>query len=136
MNRPEALAHLDGARSAVLATVSSDGRPHLVPIVFAREGDGLITAVDHKPKRTTELRRLVNIRHDSRVTVLVDHYSDDWDSLWWVRVDGTAHLMEPTDPGHDARVRPLRAKYPQYASVRLGTAITISIETIIGWSAA
>ncbi len=135
MNRPEALAHLDGARSAVLATISSDGRPHLVPIVFARDGDVLITAVDHKPKRTTELRRLVNLRHDSRVTVLVDHYSEDWDSLWWVRVDGTARRVESTDPGHDACVRPLRAKYPQYASVRLGAAIMISVEKIIGWSA-
>ncbi len=135
MNRPEALDRTDRARSATLATINSAGRPHLVPIVFARDGDTLISAVDQKPKRTTALRRLANIRRDPRVSVLIDHYTEDWSLLWWVRIDGTAHLVEPPDPGHATLVDPLRAKYPQYESAELGTVIVIEIESITGWRA-
>ena len=51
----------ENARVARLATVDPDGRPHVVPICFALEGDVLYTAVDEKPKRTRALQRLRNI---------------------------------------------------------------------------
>src|SRR5260221_14749245 len=79
-----------GSRSARLATVSADGRPHVVPIVFALDGDTLYFAVDSKPKRTTHLQRLKNIAANPAVSVLADHYDDDWTRLWGVRADGTA----------------------------------------------
>src|SRR5690606_41366912 len=78
------------ARVGRLATVGGDGRPHVVPVTFALAGDHLLTAVDRKPKSTTRLRRLRNISENPRVSVLVDHYEDDWTKLGWVRLAGTA----------------------------------------------
>ena len=72
-----------GARHAVLATITPDGRPHAVPIVFALDGDRLITAVDAKPKSTRDLQRLRNLRVRPQAAVLAEHYDEDWSLLWW-----------------------------------------------------
>src|SRR5690242_4638274 len=85
------------ARVARLATVSGDGSPHLVPIVFAVSGDRLISAVDHKPKQTVALRRLDNIAANPFVSVLVDEYDENWTALWWARADGWAHIHDDYD---------------------------------------
>ena len=123
------------ARRAVLATVTPDGGPHLVPIVFAVEGDLIHTAVDHKPKRTTNLARLVNIAAEPRVSVLADHYDDDWNQLWWVRVDGRATVRERAAEV-ESGLRALVAKYEQYRETPpAGPFITVEIERIRSWSA-
>src|SRR3954452_24607785 len=81
-----------------LATLDADGRPHLVPTTFAVEGDHVYTAVDHKPKRSRDLKRLRNILGDPRVALLADHYEDDWARLWWARADGVARILaDPAD---------------------------------------
>jgi len=104
---------LTSARVARLATTDPDGRPHLVPIVFAVEGDTLYSAVDRKPKRSTTLRRIENARARPDVTVLVDHYEDDWQQLWWIRLRGRARVLD--DGQERARALALlREKYPQY----------------------
>ena len=79
---------------ARLSTVRPDGGPHVVPIVFALVGDTVFSAVDAKPKRSTDLQRLANVRADARCALLVDHYDDDWRRLWWVRADGTAEVVD------------------------------------------
>jgi PPOX class probable F420-dependent enzyme len=106
----------------------------LVPITFAAAGDGtIVTAVDHKPKRTTRLQRLDNVRAHAQVTVLVDHYCDDWSALWWVRIRGTAVVVD--EPAAEL-LGPLVAKYPQYQETRpAGPAIVITVEQIRSWSA-
>jgi PPOX class probable F420-dependent enzyme len=102
------------SRVARLATLDADGRPHLVPIVFALVGDTLYSAVDAKPKRSRTLRRLENARARPDVTVLVDHYDDrDWTRLWWVRIRGRARVLDGGDEAA-AALEALRAKYPQY----------------------
>ncbi|MGV9712633.1 TIGR03668 family PPOX class F420-dependent oxidoreductase [Gordonia sp. NPDC003424] len=106
------------ARVARLATVGADGQPHLVPMVFAVEDDTLYTCVDHKPKRTRALRRLANIAVNPAVSVLVDHYSDDWDELWWVRVDGVAEVVDAADEIGAHGIDVLAAKYGQYRDRR------------------
>lgn len=117
---------------ARLATVGPDGRPHLVPVTFAVHGDLIYTAVDHKPKRTTNLKRLRNIAADPHVAVLADHYEDDWQRLWWVRVDGVARVLERDAEG----VRLLAARYQQYrTNPPQGPVIVISAERWSGWSA-
>ena len=98
------------ARVARLATVDPSGAPHLVPIVFALVGDVIHSAVDAKPKRHSRLRRLANIAHDPRVSVLADHYDDDWTALWWIRADGVATVLDASPEGLAALAR----KYPQY----------------------
>ena len=123
---------------ARLATVTPDGIPHLVPVVFAVGDDGndvVYTAVDAKPKTTQRLRRLANIESNPQASLLVDHYADDWTQLWWVRVDGVAaihHDGEAMRTGY----RLLRAKYPQYQSVPLnGPVITVTVGRWSSWHA-
>lgn len=121
------------ARVARLATVGSDGRPHLVPICFALEGDTLYSAVDEKPKRSRGLKRLENIRAHAQVSVLVDHYEEDWTRLWWVRLDGAAGVVEE-GPERERGLELLRAKYEQYrAEPPTGAVIAVRIERWRGW---
>jgi PPOX class probable F420-dependent enzyme len=120
------------ARVARLATVGQDGAPHLVPITFALVGDVIHSAVDAKPKRHTRLRRLANIAHEPRVSVLVDRYDDDWAALWWVRADGVARVLASSPVALEA----LAAKYPQYRSASPpGPFVEIAISRWSAWSA-
>jgi PPOX class probable F420-dependent enzyme len=117
---------------ARLATADGSGAPHVVPVVFALREDVVVIAVDHKPKRSTDLKRLRNIAANSRVSLLADHYDEDWTQLWWVRADGHARVLTG-----DTRAEPVRrlvAKYPQYASRPPdGPVIHIDITTWRGW---
>jgi PPOX class probable F420-dependent enzyme len=120
----------EDAPVARLATVDREGRPHVVPICFVVDGDTLYTAVDEKPKRTRRLRRLQNIEANPRVEVLIDHYEDDWSKLWWVRLRGTARIVE--DP---RAVDLLAAKYLQYRErPPAGPVIAIEIEERSEWT--
>jgi PPOX class probable F420-dependent enzyme len=98
---------------ARLATVRPDRTPHLVPITFALDEGALVTAVDAKPKRTTDLQRLRNIRVQPAVSVLLDGYADDWARLWWIRIDGEAQVLEDS-PVQRRAIDALAAKYGQY----------------------
>ena len=128
----------DFTRSPVarLATVAPGGLPHLVPVVFAVAADNrdvVYTAVDAKPKTTRRLRRLANIDANPRVSLLVDHYADDWTQLWWVRADGLATVHTDGD-AVDLGRRLLRAKYPQYQSVSLdGPVIEVAVQRWSSW---
>jgi PPOX class probable F420-dependent enzyme len=104
---------VESARVARLATIDPDGRPHLVPIVFALDGDTLYSAVDAKPKRSRRLRRIENAREHPDVTVLIDHYEDDWRRLWWVRLRGRARVLDAGEEAERA-IALLAAKYEQY----------------------
>jgi PPOX class probable F420-dependent enzyme len=118
------------ARVARLATVSGDGSPHIVPMVFVLDGPRLISAVDAKPKSTTALRRLDNIAVNPFVSVLADRYDDDWSKLWWARADGWARVHETHDLGA------LVARYEQYRSrPPTGPVIVIEVDHWSGWSA-
>ncbi|MGD1172459.1 TIGR03668 family PPOX class F420-dependent oxidoreductase [Mycobacterium seoulense] len=123
---------------ARLATVTPDGLPHLVPVVFAvAEGspDVVYTAVDAKPKTTRRLRRLANIENDPNVSLLVDHYADDWTRLWWVRADGAA-TIHTDGAAMESAYRLLRAKYPQYQWVSLdGPVIAVAVRRWSSWHA-
>jgi PPOX class probable F420-dependent enzyme len=118
------------ARVARLATVG----PHIVPIVFAVVGDVIYHAVDDKPKRTTALKRLENLRADPRCSVLVDEYDEDWGQLWWERADGVGSILAP---GHAEAIDALQAKYQQYRErPPLGPVVAIRVSRWSDWSAA
>lgn len=152
MTEEQARRRFAAARVARLATADANGRPHVVPMVFAlapgrdngeadvgetRSGDTIYTAVDAKPKRTTSLRRLANIVANPCVAVLADHYENDWRALWWVRADGTGRILDAQQPeGRDAIAR-LMARYPQYREQPpRGPVLAIDIARWSGWSAA
>ena len=120
---------------ARLATVTPAGRPHLVPVVFAVDGEVIYTAVDAKPKTTQRLRRLANIDGNPRVSLLADHYAEDWTRLWWVRVDGVAAIHHDGNAMRIGRDL-LRAKYDQYQSVPLnGPVIAVTVRRWSSWQA-
>jgi PPOX class probable F420-dependent enzyme len=122
------------ARVGRLATVDADGRPHLVPLCFALEGDVLYSAVDEKPKRSKQLKRLENIRNRPEVAVIVDHYEEDWTQLWWVRLDGTASVLDGGDEREHALAL-LREKYEQYRSQPpTGAVIAVRVERWRAWA--
>ncbi|GGF33409.1 TIGR03668 family PPOX class F420-dependent oxidoreductase [Williamsia phyllosphaerae] len=118
---------------ARMATVSDEVLPHLVPVVFAVDGDTVYTAVDGKPKSGAPLRRLGNIAANPNVSLLVDHYDDDWNALWWVRVDGTAQVHHAGVTA-DRAYALLRAKYAQYETVSLdGPVIAVTVRRRRWW---
>jgi PPOX class probable F420-dependent enzyme len=134
LDADDARGRFAAARVARLATVSADGQPHLVPVVFALEHDTVLIAVDGKPKRHRALKRLRNIADNPAVSLLVDHYDDDWDQLWWVRADGRATVTDDEDvlgrarEALGARYRPDREHPPE------GPVITVDITRWTGWS--
>jgi PPOX class probable F420-dependent enzyme len=139
MDHTSAIARLRDARVGRLATVRPDGRPHVVPFVFALIEEPALRvywAVDTKPKRSARLRRIENIAHNASVEFVVDGYAEDWGGLWWVRVAGAARILEP-GPEEDAARGALRAKYPQHdAAPPPGPVVAIDVATVTGWEGA
>ncbi len=120
---------------AVLATVSQEGSPRLVPVTFAIVDDRVFIAVDHKPKTTRRLARLGDIENDPRVSLLAQHYEDDWTRLWWVRATGTAEIR---DDEHAVAVagKLLGTKYPQYREhTPVGPIIDVAVGSWRSWEA-
>ncbi len=133
---PDARRLLSGASVARLATVTEAGRPHIVPVTFVLDGGHIYIAVDAKPKKTHNLRRLRNIRGNPQVAVLADHYDDDWTWLWWVRADGRAAILEDSQQ-MAGPIGLLAGRYRQYReSPPPGPVIDITVERWTGWAAA
>lgn len=122
------------ARVARLATVDAGGRPHLVPFCFVLDGDEVLSAVDAKPKLSRRLKRLDNVRANAAVSVLVDHYEEDWGRLWWVRLDGQASVVE-AGPRSDRALGLLAGKYEQYRhDPPSGPVLSIRVQRWAGWA--
>ncbi|GAB2693229.1 TIGR03668 family PPOX class F420-dependent oxidoreductase [Thalassiella azotivora] len=141
MEQAEARRRFGAAPVARLATVRPDGGPHTVPVVVALDVDAegrdvVVSAVDHKPKRATDLQRLRNVAAEPRVSLLVDHWDDDWSRLWWVRADGTGVVLPPDDPTAAAAVNALVARHAPYRARRPeGPVLVVSVRRWVGWSA-
>jgi PPOX class probable F420-dependent enzyme len=131
----EAAAMFADSRVAMLATAGSDAVPHVVPVVFAVHDDVVYTAIDAKRKSTQKLRRLANIETNPQVSMLVDHYDDDWAGLWWVRADGVAEIHysgEAMAVGYAL----LRRKYVQYQRIALdGPVVAVNVQRWSSWHA-
>lgn len=129
---------LGAARVARFATVTADGRPHLVPVCFALAGDVAYHAVDHKPKATRRLARIENIEAEPRAALLADRYDEDWAALWWVRTDGRARVLDDMSaPEAVCALDLLAGRYAQYREQRpAGPVIALDVERLTGWEAA
>jgi len=135
LSEAEARARFAGVPVARLGTADAQGRPHVVVVTFAVEGDTVYTAVDQKPKSGTDLKRLRNVSENPRVTMLADEYSDDWDTLWWARIDGRAVILA----GQQQMAEPLRllaSRYWQYRKAPpTGPVLAVTAERGSGWAA-
>lgn len=144
---PDDLAFLVAARRAILATIDSKGRPRALPVCFvveAHDGGGLelLIPLDDKPKSIDDkhgLARVRDIEQHPQISLLVDHWDEDWSRLGWLRLDGHAALLEPDEVSHafPGVVERLRAKYPQYVTHDLESSpmISLNIERAVSWSA-
>ena len=135
MAENDAAARFAESPVAMLATAGPDGKPHVVPVVFALHRNVVYTAVDAKRKTTQRLRRLANIEGNPQVSMLVDHYDDDWSQLWWVRADGVAAIHysgEEMAAGYAL----LRKKYVQNQRIALdGPVVTVEVQRWASWQA-
>jgi PPOX class probable F420-dependent enzyme len=135
LTEDEARHRLAEARIGYFATVRENGQPHIVPIVFAVDGDLVHAIADPKPKSGLDLLRHRNIVANPAVSLLVDEYQEPWTGIWWVRADGTARIVED-GPERDAAIRLLRAKYHDYATwtTPFGAAMVMEVTRITSWA--
>jgi PPOX class probable F420-dependent enzyme len=136
MDQVQARRRFAAARVGRLATVTAQGTPHLVPVVFALVEDVAYSAVDSKPKTTMALQRLANIAATGRASLLVDEYREDWSGLWWVRFDGSAQVLAANSSEAGVGLDALIDKYPQYLSAPpTGPVIAVRLTRWRSWEA-
>jgi nitroimidazol reductase NimA-like FMN-containing flavoprotein (pyridoxamine 5'-phosphate oxidase superfamily) len=96
-------------RVARVATVGQDGRPFVVPVCPALDGDELVIA-------TEEGTKIRNLRGNPRCAIVFDAYQEDWEGLRQVQIRGTAELVTE-GPSWDRGKAILDEKYPQYEPI-------------------
>ena len=117
-------------RRGVMTTIDPDGSPHAVPVVFARAGDEIISPIDHKPKTGEVMKRVKNLRRDDRVTLLIDHWDEDWTRVGWLMVRGHATVDEDASP---SLMSVLNERYHQYAPDERHDALIRIRPTRLSW---
>jgi PPOX class probable F420-dependent enzyme len=129
--------YVASARVGRLATVDAEGRPHAIPICYSLVEGRIVSPLDEKPQgvEATKLRRVRNIRQNPRVTLVVDHYTEEWTDLGWVQIRGTAAVVDPDESGHDEAVTALQEKYDQYEAHALDRRPVIRLDpgTVRSW---
>lgn len=137
--RPDTKEFIQKVRVARLATIDSDFKPHLVPVVFVFDGNNFFTPVDEKRKKAKpeKLRRIKNIEGNPSVALLIDEYNEDWTRLAFVMIQGVASIVK-SRPQADIQVqealKQLTIKYTQYQRVGTGEIlIRIKPEKVVSW---
>ena len=122
---------LRSARTGHLATADAKGRPQVVPVCFVFDGQAIYSVLDAKPKNTPlrQLRRVKNILANPQVSLVVDHYEENWDKLQYILVSGDAELLE-SDEKWVVAIAMLREKYPQYQAMDLDQNPVIKITPV------
>ena len=67
-----------------LATASKDSRPHVVPVIYALDGENIVIAVDYGTKK------LKNLKQNKKVALVVDEYRPNHA----VMVEGDCEILE------------------------------------------
>jgi PPOX class probable F420-dependent enzyme len=132
------LDFLNRTRVGRLATADGAGQPHVIPVVFATDGQKLYTPLDDKPKRVapSQLKRVRNLLENPKVAFVADEYDEDWTRLAWVLVKGTGTMVEKGE-AHATGIRLLQEKYPQYERMPLKDrpVIVITPSHVTSWKA-
>ena len=114
------LSFIRSARIAHFATADRSGQPHAVPICFVFDDKYFYSPIDEKPKRTApaKLKRLRNIAENPQVSLVIDHYDENWSKLAYVLITGAARVMQ-RGQRHRRAVTLLRRKYSQYRTMAI-----------------
>lgn len=135
LDHTECLRRATAADHGVLATVHAERGADAVPVCFALDQDRLVVPVDReKPKRTSDLQRIENLRGDPRATLLCERWdAEDWGRLWWVRLSLRTEALAA--PDRDEMTTRLRLKYPQYRTAEFHSVLVFRVVDSAGWAA-
>ena len=95
---------LETALTLQVASIGKDGYPHLVPMRFALDSEGLIVFTSFRAAQ-----KVRNIERDPRVTVLVEE-GTDYDKMRAAMIKGDAELLDDLESTGEV-LRLVRAKY-------------------------
>lgn len=133
---------INKVRVARLATVDSECKPHLIPVVFVFENGCYFIPIDEKSKRSRpdRLKRVKNIQQNPNVTILIDEYNEDWRKLYFIMIQGTASIIGDKELEQrellllERAHRLLSDKYLQYQKIGIGEYIIMIIpQKVITW---
>lgn len=130
---------VDAGRVGRLGTSDALGQPLVVPICYAFDGEAFFSAIDAKPKKgpAAGLKRIRNIRENPKVSLVIDHYEEDWRRLRYVIIQGMAEVLS-SGSDYARAVDLLTAKYQQYRELALdrdvGTMIKLTPTRVIQWA--
>jgi PPOX class probable F420-dependent enzyme len=135
LSEDDCIDRLASTGHGVLATVHRDRGVDAVPVVFAFSRGRILVPIDTiKPKRTTDLQRTKNLRADPRCALLAEHYSEDWEHLWWVRVHARGSVCP--EEALDAARRVLAERHPRYSvEGSIAAVLVLDPESFSGWAA-
>ena len=133
---------IDKARVARLATVDSECKPHLIPVVFVFDNYSYFIPIDEKTKRSRpeKLKRAKNIQHNSNVTLLIDDYNENWRKLYFIMIQGKASIIGGKKLEQNELLllekahKLLSDKYLQYQKIGIGEYVIMIIpQKVITW---
>jgi len=125
MNKKEA-AFLDKHVVGRLATASKDLMPHVIPVVYAMDGDKVVVAVDYGTKK------LRNLRANPKAAVVVDDYEPNRAVL----IQGSCKILE-RGPEYLRLLKILFKKFDFYRENPWGEGespiLSITPEKVVSW---
>lgn len=81
---PRQLSFLKAHELCRFATASKDAKPHVVPVIYAVDGEGVVIAIDYGNKK------LVNLRENRKVALVVDEFRPNKG----IMVEGECEILE------------------------------------------
>ena len=134
---------IDKARVARLATVDTEFKPHLIPVVFVFDNGRYFIPIDEKTKRSRpeKLKRAKNIQQNPNVALLVDEYNEDWTKLFFIMIQGKACIIggKELEQQNDLLLlekaqKLLSDKYLQYQKTGIGEYVIMIVpQKVITW---
>ena len=121
-----------------MATVGKLGKPLVVPICFAFDGNFIYSPIDKKPKSVSagKLKRIRNIINNPNISLVIDEYLENWSLLYYLIIQGTAEIIDEGEE-YENSLSMLSKKYDQYREMGLESlgapVIKITPDKIISW---
>ncbi|WP_405717114.1 pyridoxamine 5'-phosphate oxidase family protein [Streptomyces sp. NBC_01537] len=137
LGHDEMRSRFERARAVRVATLDERGCAHVVPVIFVVDGDVFYSPTDKPKGRNPRPKRLRNLDHDQRVTILADCYDEDWLKAWWVRLRGTGRVVGES-PERTHALGLLDRKYGQFDGPRYlkdgGPVLAVDVKDWLGWA--